>query len=79
MLVERGLNINETNNEGETPLILVAKSGVKDNIRLIQKLLELKCDASMENFKNQSFYSIVTNEAVKAHFECNSVSYVNHI
>jgi hypothetical protein len=73
MLVERGVNINEVNGEGDTALIMVAKLGVKDNIRIIQKLLELKCDASIENNKNQTFYTIVHEEALKANFEPDSV------
>lgn len=79
MLVERGHNINDTNLEGDTALILISKSGVKDNIRVIQKLLELKCDAGIENNKNQSFYSIVHNEALKANFESTSVNKIYHI
>ena len=73
MLVDKGININEVNGDGDTALILVAKTGVKENIRIIQKLLELKCDASIENNKNQSFYSIVHEEALKANFEPDSV------
>ena len=73
MLVERGVNINEVNNEGDTALILVAKSGVKENIRIVQKLLEMNCDATIENLKGESFYSMVHGEAVKSNFEADSV------
>lgn len=57
-----------TNNDCDTPLILAAKNGIKDNIRIVQKMLELKADPYIENKKGESFYSIVSQEAVYNHF-----------
>ena len=76
MLADKGININVQNNEGDTPLILCAKNGAKDNIRIIQKLLEINADSNVKNRKGDSFYSILSEEAEKEKFECNSVNFV---
>ncbi len=73
MLAEKGINVNIQNKEGDTALILCAKNGSKENIRIIQKLLNFKADPNIENFKNESFYSIISLEAEKENFMCNSV------
>jgi ankyrin repeat protein len=73
MFGEKGMKINIQNNEGDPPLILCAKNGAKENIRIIQKLLELKADSNIKNKKGESFYSILNEEAKKENFECNSV------
>jgi ankyrin repeat protein len=73
MLVEKGININVQNSEGDTPLILCAKNGGKENIRIIQKMLEMNADSNIKNNKEESFYSIMNDEAEKEKFEYNSV------
>lgn len=73
MLYEKGIDINIQNNDGDSPLILSVKNGAKENIRIIQKLLEMKADANIKNKKGESFYSILSHEAEKEKFEYNSV------
>lgn len=68
MLGEKGCNVNIQNNSGDTPLIMCAKNGAKENIRIIQKLLEIKADPYIENFAGESFYSILSSEAEKQNF-----------
>ena len=68
LLSEKGIDINMTNNDNDTALILAAKSGIKDNIRLVQKMIELKADPYIENKKGESFYSIVSQEAIYNNF-----------
>jgi ankyrin repeat protein len=71
MLVDKGMNINCKNNEGDTPLLIATKRGIKENIRLIQKLLELKCNTEIINNSNECFYSLVHKESLN--FDCDSV------
>ena len=40
MLIDRKINLNEINNDGDTPLMLVAKKNPKENVRLIKKLID---------------------------------------
>jgi len=68
LLADKGLNLNITNDDNDTALILAARNGIKDNIRIVQKMLELKADPFIENKKGESFYSIVSQEAVYNHF-----------
>jgi ankyrin repeat protein len=63
MLAERGIDVNLKNSEGDTALNLCAKNGAKDNIRIIQKLLEFKADPSISNHQGQSFYEILGQES----------------
>jgi ankyrin repeat protein len=62
MLAEKGIDINNTNLDGDTCLHLCAQNGAKENIRIIQKLLELKADPNIKNLKGESFYSLLGNE-----------------
>jgi ankyrin repeat protein len=64
MLAEKGMDLNMQNNDNDTALILAAKNGIKDNIRIVQKMLELKADPFLENKNGESFYSIVSQEAL---------------
>lgn len=73
MLGERGANLNIQNNNGDTPLILCAKNGGKDNIRIIQKLLELKADPNIKNKDNETFYSVLGLEALKENYVYNVI------
>jgi len=70
-LADRGIDLNMVNNDSDTALILTAKNGIKDNIRIVQKMLELKADPYIENKQGESFYSIVSQEAKYNHFICN--------
>ena len=76
MLGEKGININLQNNEGDSPLVLCVKNGAKENIRIIQKLLEMSADSNIKNRKGDSFYSLLSEEAEKEKIECNSVNFV---
>lgn len=69
MLAERGINLNMQNNQGDTALNICAKNGAKENIRLIQKLLEFKCDPNIPNNKSETFYTILSVESEKEKFE----------
>jgi ankyrin repeat protein len=62
MLVEKGMDINSKNNEGDTSLHLCAQNGAKENIRIIQKLLEFKADPNITNSKGENFYSLLGHE-----------------
>jgi ankyrin repeat protein len=66
MLTEKGIDVNIRNNDGDTALILAAKNGAKENIRLIQKLLESNSDSGILNNKGQSFFSVMGEEAKKS-------------
>ncbi len=79
MLGERGINVNIQNNEGDTPLILCAKGGARDNIKIIQKLLEFKADSIIKNKIGQSFYTILSEEAEKENFDCESQGVTHYI
>ena len=72
MLIDKGLNINLINNNGDTPIILLAKNGTKDNIRIIQKLIEYKPNLDIENNNKESFYSIINDEAIRENFKFES-------
>jgi ankyrin repeat protein len=75
MLGEKGININAQNKEGDTPLILCVKNGAKENIRIIQKLLEMNAESNIKNKKGESFYGLLNDEAEKEKFECSSVKF----
>ncbi len=76
MLGDKGININVQNNEGDSPLILCVKNGAKENIRIIQKLLEMNADSNIKNRKGDSFYSLMSEEAEKEKINCDSVKFV---
>ena len=72
MLAEKGININIQNRNGDTALNLCAKKGAKENIRIIQKLLEFKSNPLLENQNQENFYSILSVESKKEKNEINS-------
>ena len=69
MLSDKKVDLNVRNNEGNTPIMLVALNNPSQNVRLLQKLLSLNCiiDGIVNN-KGQSFYSILGEDAIKNHF-----------
>ena len=69
MLSDKKVELNIRNNEGNTPIMLVALNNPSQNVRLLQKLLSLNCiiDGIVNN-KGQSFYSILGEDAIKNHF-----------
>lgn len=58
------MNINEKDIDNNTILLKVCKLGIKDNLRLIQKIIELGGDPNITNVDGDNYYSIIKNEAV---------------
>ena len=75
MLIDRKININEINNDGDTPLMLVAKKNPKENVRLIKKLIDSGAKyKNIINYKCQSFLSLMGEASIKDKFyEFNNV------
>ena len=40
MLIDRKIDLNKQNDDGDTALMLVAKKNPKENVRLLKKLLD---------------------------------------
>ena len=69
MLSDKNINLNIQNNDGNTPIMLVALNNPNENVRLLQKLLSLNpIIEGIVNNKGQSFYSILGEDAIKNHF-----------
>jgi ankyrin repeat protein len=51
--IEFGLNVNDTNNQGDTPLHLAAESG-KDNLKVVMVLVEAGADVNAVNKKGET-------------------------
>ena len=69
MLIDRKINLNEINNDGDTPLMLVAKKNPKENVRLIKKLIDSGAKyKNIINYKCQSFLSLIGEAAIKDKF-----------
>lgn len=64
MLSDKGLSVDTCNANGDTILLLAGKLSIKDNLRLIQKLLELKADPTRRNSKGECFNSVLSEEAL---------------
>ena len=74
MLSDKKVDLNVRNNEGNTPIMLVALNNPNENVRLLQKLLSLNCIVDgIVNNKGQSFYSILGEDAIKNHFGGNDI------
>lgn len=65
MLHEKGMNINKTDKDGNTILLLSAKNGIKNNYRLIRKIIDIGGDLFLKNNKKESFYDYLYSEAMK--------------
>ena len=69
MLIDRKINLNLQNNDGDTPLMLVAKKNPKENVRLIKKLIDSGAKyKNIINYKCQSFLSLMGEAAIKDKF-----------
>ena len=69
MLIDRKINLNEINNDGDTALMLVAKKNPKENVRLIKKLIDSGAlYKNIINYKCQSFLSLMGEAAIKDKF-----------
>ena len=69
MLIDRKINLNIQNKDGDTPLMLVAKKNPKENVRLIKKLIESGAQyKNIINYKCQSFLSLMGEAALKDKF-----------
>jgi ankyrin repeat protein len=69
MLIDRKIDLNMQNYNGDTPLMLIAKNNPKENVRLLRKLLS--CGAEYKdiiNYKGQSFLSLMGEFAIKNNF-----------
>lgn len=65
MLTERKIDLNLRNHSGDTALHTCVHTGAKENIRIIQKLLDYNADANILNNHGQSFYSLLGEEFEK--------------
>ena len=69
MLIDRKINLNEINNDGDTALMLIAKKNPKENVRLIKKLIDSGAlYKNIINYKCQSFLSLMGEAAIKDKF-----------
>ena len=69
MLIDRKINLDEINNDGDTPLMLIAKKNPKENVRLIKKLIDSGAKyKNIINYKCQSFLSLMGEAAIKEQF-----------
>ena len=70
MLIDRKINLNEINNEGDTALMLIAKKNPKENVRLIKKLIDSGAKyKNIINYKCQSFLSLMGEAAIRDKFD----------
>ena len=80
MLIDRKINLNLQNNDGDTAIMLVAKKNPKENVRLIKKLIDSGAKyKNIINYKCQSFFSLMGEAAIKDKFneECGNNKYKN--
>ena len=69
MLIDRKINLNSQNNDGDTALMLVAKKNPKENVRLLKKLIDSGAKyKKIINYKCQSFLSLMGEAALKDKF-----------
>ena len=65
VLIEKKIDLNKQNNDGDTALMLVAKKNPKENVRLIKKLIHSGAKyENIVNYKCQSFLSLMGEAAV---------------
>ena len=70
MLIDRKINLNEINNEGDTALMLIAKKNPKENVRLIKKLIDSGAKyKNIINYKCLSFLSLMGEAAIRDKFD----------
>ena len=82
MLIDRKINLNLQNNNGDTPLMFVGKKNPKENVRLIKKLIDSGAKyKNIINYKCQSFLSLMGEAAIKDKFneeiENNKYKFIN--
>ena len=69
MLIDRKINLNIQNLDGDTALMLVAKNNPKENVRLLRKLLSSGAKyKNIINYNCQSFLSLMGEAAIKDQF-----------
>ena len=69
MLIDKGIELNAVNNEGNTPLMVLATKNYNENVRLLQRMI--KAGAKQEGYVNiygKTFYSLLGEEAIKNGF-----------
>ena len=72
-LIEKKIDLNYINNNGDSPIMLIAKNNPKENIRLLLLLLKYNVNVNIINKEGQSFYSIMGEQAFKNHFGKNDI------
>ena len=72
-LIEKKIDLNYINNNGDSPIMLIAKNNPKENIRLLLLLLKYDVNVNIINKEGQSFYSIMGEQAFKNHFGKNDI------
>lgn len=66
MLIDRKINLNLQNNDGDTPIMLIAKNNPKENVRLLKKLINSGAHVdNIINYNCQSFWSLMGEAAIK--------------
>lgn len=65
MLQEKGLSIDISNNNGDSILLLCAKDGIRNNIRIISKIIELGASKTVKNKDNECFNSLAYEQILK--------------
>jgi ankyrin repeat protein len=68
MLIEKGVDVNCKDKQGNTALMVAAKKNPKENVRLIQMLIEKGGNVDDVNNEGDCFYSLLGKEAVKNGF-----------
>jgi ankyrin repeat protein len=67
-LIEKKIDLNFINNNGDSPIMLIAKNNPKENIRLLLLLFNYDINLNVINKEGKSFYSIMGEQAIKNHF-----------
>lgn len=64
MLKDKGIDLNLQNANNDTVLILAAKGGIRANLRLINRLLDLGVNCSLKNLQGDDFLEIAKAQAL---------------
>ena len=64
MLTEKGVNINVLDKEKSNILLHATRSGIKNNLRLINKIIEIGGDKNMKNINGENFYTEVKKQCL---------------
>lgn len=59
LLIQKGANVNSKNSDGFTPIMLAIE---KENISMIQKLLEAKADLNQVSYYGDTIFTLIENK-----------------